>query len=52
MIGPQSSTMIHQVLTVIHIDNDIRHLKEMLYIHPALSEAFLPAAINVMKKIK
>ena len=52
MIGPQSSTMIHQVLTVMHIDNDIRHLKEMLYIHPALSEALLPAAINVVKKIK
>ena len=52
MIGAQSSTMIHQVLTVMHIDNDIRHLKEMLYIHPALSEALLPAAINVVKKIK
>lgn len=50
MIGPQSSTMIHQVLAVIHIDNDIRHLKEMLYIHPALNESLLPAAINVIKK--
>lgn len=52
MIGPQSSTMIHQVLTVMHIDNDIRHLKEMLYIHPALSESLLPAAINAVKKIR
>ncbi len=52
MIGPQSSTMIHQVLSVMHIDNDIRHLKEMLYIHPALSESILPAAINVIKKIE
>lgn len=52
MIGPQSSTMIHQVLSVMHIDNDIRHLKEMLYIHPALSESLLPAAINTIKKIK
>jgi dihydrolipoamide dehydrogenase len=52
MIGPQSSTMIHQVLTVMHIDNDIRHLKEMLYIHPALSETLLPAAIKVVKKIR
>lgn len=52
MIGPQSSTMIHQVLTVMHIDNDIRHLKEMLYIHPALSESLLPAAINVVKNIR
>jgi dihydrolipoamide dehydrogenase len=52
MIGPQSSTMIHQVLSVIHINNDIRHLKEMLYIHPALSESLLPAAIKTIKDIK
>ncbi|RXJ89519.1 hypothetical protein CRV01_08570 [Arcobacter sp. CECT 8983] len=52
IIGPQSSTMIHQVLTVMHIDNDIRHLKEMLYIHPALSETLLPAAINTIKDIE
>ena len=52
IIGPQSSTMIHQVLTVMHIDNDIRHLKEMLYIHPALSETLLPAAINTIKNIE
>ncbi len=52
MIGPQSSTMIHQVLTVMHIDNDVRHLKEMLYIHPAISESLLPASINAIKKIE
>ncbi len=52
MIGPQSSTMIHQVLTIMHIDNDIRHLKDMLYIHPALSEELLPAAINAIKEIE
>jgi mycothione reductase len=52
MIGPQSSVMIHQVLTVMHIDNDIRHLKEMLYIHPALNESLLPAAINAIKNIR
>jgi dihydrolipoamide dehydrogenase len=51
MIGPESSSMIHQVLAVMHIDNDIRHLKEMLYIHPALNEAILPAAVEVIKKI-
>ena len=52
MIGPQSSTMIHQVLTVMHIANDVRHLKEMLYIHPAISESLLPASINAIKKIE
>lgn len=52
MIGPESSTMIHQVLSVMHINNDIRHLKEMLYIHPALSEALLPAAVEAVKEIE
>lgn len=52
MIGPESSTMMHQVLAVMHIDNDVHHLKEMLYIHPALSEAVLPAAIGVVNAVK
>ncbi|WP_419769595.1 MAG: dihydrolipoyl dehydrogenase family protein [Candidatus Marinarcus sp.] len=52
MIGPESSIMMHQVLAVMHIQNDIRHLKEMLYIHPALSEALLPAAVEAVKKVE
>jgi len=52
MIGPESATMMHQVLAVIHINNDIRHLKEMLYIHPALNEALLPAAVATVKAIE
>ncbi|RXJ97418.1 hypothetical protein CRV00_00865 [Malaciobacter molluscorum] len=52
LIGFESATIIHQVLAVMHIDNDIRHLKNMLYIHPALSEVLLPAAVNAIKVIK
>ena len=52
LIGPESSTMMHQILAVMHIDNDIRHLKEMLYIHPALSEAILPAAVGTVGEIE
>lgn len=52
MIGPESSTMMHQVLAVMHINNDIRHLKEMLYIHPAMSEAILPAAVESVRAIE
>ncbi len=52
LIGPQSATMMHQVLSIMHIDNDIRHLKEMLYIHPALSEALLPAAVKAVSAVK
>jgi mycothione reductase len=52
MIGPESSTMIHQVLAVMHLDNDIHNLKDMLYIHPALSEALLPAAVQAIAAVK
>ena len=52
MIGPESSTMMHQILTVMHMDNNIKHLKEMLYIHPALSEAILPAAVEAVKAVE
>ena len=52
LVGPQSATMIHQVLSIMHIDNDIRHLKEMIYIHPALSEALLPAAVKAVAAVK
>jgi mycothione reductase len=52
MIGPESSTLMHQVLAVMHINNDIRHLKEMLYIHPAMSEAILPAAVQSVREIE
>ena len=52
LIGPESTTMMHQVLAVMHLDNDIRHLKEMLYIHPALSEAILPAAVGAVALVE
>ncbi|RDX34140.1 hypothetical protein DZA35_01750 [Arcobacter sp. HD9-500m-PIT-SAG03] len=51
LLGPESSTLMHQILAVMHIDNDIRHLKEMLYIHPALSEAILPAAVQAVNEV-
>lgn len=52
LVGPHSATMMHQVLSIMHIDNDIRHLKEMIYIHPALSEALLPAAVKAVGMVK
>lgn len=52
LVGFESSSILHQVLAIMHINNDIRHLKNMLYIHPALNEALLPAAVNTVEKIK
>ncbi len=47
LIGPEASTMIHEVLAVIRLDNDVRHLKDLIHIHPALPEALLAAAFVV-----
>ncbi|WP_136468556.1 dihydrolipoyl dehydrogenase family protein [Flagellimonas onchidii] len=52
LIGPESSSIIHQVLSVMQIDNDIRHLSDMLYIHPALNEGIMIGAKEIIKNIK
>ncbi len=52
MIGPESSTMIHQILTVIHLDNDIRKIQTMIHIHPSLSESLLACVAEAINKIK
>lgn len=52
LIGPEASTMIHQVLAVMHLDNDVRHLKDMIHIHPALPEALLAAGVEAVKMVR
>jgi dihydrolipoamide dehydrogenase len=44
LIGPQASTLIHEVLPVLAFKNDVRVLVETIHIHPALSEVILAAA--------
>jgi dihydrolipoamide dehydrogenase len=43
LIGPEASTMM---------DNDVRHLKDMIHIHPALPEALLAAGVGAVKKVR
>ena len=52
LIGPDSSTLIHQILMLMHLKNDIREVPKMIHIHPALPELFLDAAVDVIKKAK
>ena len=52
LIGPESSTMLQTVIMLMHLDNDVRHLKTMIHIHPALSEALLYAAVRVISKVR
>jgi mycothione reductase len=52
LIGPEASTMIHEVMMVMRLDNDVRHIKDLIHIHPALPEALLAAAVSAEKEIR
>ena len=38
LIGPDAATVIHQVLAVMKLKNDVREIAGMMYVHPALPE--------------
>ncbi len=52
LIGPESSTLMHQVLMLMHLKNDVRELVKMIYIHPGLNELFLSAAVAVLGEVR
>lgn len=52
LIGPEASTMLHTVMMLMHLDNDVRHLKDMVHIHPALPEALLAVAVKAISKVR
>ena len=43
---------MHQVIMLMHLKNDVRELLNLIYIHPALNELFLTAAVSAISKIK
>lgn len=52
LVGPESSTMLHQVMAVMRLKNDVRELANMIYIHPALNECLLAAAVAAVKAVR
>jgi dihydrolipoamide dehydrogenase len=52
LVGPESSTLLHQVMTLMRLKNDVRELASMIYIHPALNECLLAAAVQALGKVK
>lgn len=52
LIGPEASTILHQVITVMKLKNDVRELADTIFIHPALNECLLEAAVKVLKKVE
>lgn len=52
MVGPESCTMLHQVLAVMRLKNDVRELANMIYIHPGLNECILAAAVRAVSAVR
>ncbi len=52
LIGPEASTLLHQITMLMHVKNDVRELLDLIHIHPALNELFLTAAVSAIGKVK
>lgn len=52
LVGPEASTLIHQVITVMKLKNDVRELAETIHVHPAINECLLAAAVKAVGEIR
>jgi mycothione reductase len=52
LVGPESATLLHQVMMLMRLKNDVRELANMIYIHPALNECLLAAAVKAVGEVK
>lgn len=52
LVGPESTTLLHQVITVMRLKNDVREIAETIHIHPALNECLLAAAVRIIGKVR
>ena len=52
LVGPDASTVLHEVLAVMRHVNDVRRIPEIIHIHPAVSEVHLSTAISAIQKVR
>ena len=52
LVGPEASTLLHEVLPVMRHMNDVRRIPETIHIHPALGEVLLAAAVAAIGKVR
>ena len=52
LVGPEASTLLHQVMMLMRLKNDVRELANLIYIHPALNECLLAAAVKAVGEVK
>jgi hypothetical protein len=48
LVGPESATLLHQVMMLMRLKNDVRELANMIHIHPAINEYLLAAAVKTV----
>ncbi len=52
LVGPDASTVIHEILPLMRVKNDIREVTETMHIHPALPELFLEASVRAVQAVR
>jgi mycothione reductase len=52
LVGPESATLLHQVMAIMRLKNDVRELANMIYIHPALNECLLAAGVAAVQAVR
>ena len=52
LVGPEASTMLHEILPLLRVKNDVRLVTETMHIHPALPEALLAVAVSAVKAVR
>lgn len=51
LVGPDASTVIHEILPLMRVKNDVREVAETMHIHPALPELFLEASVRAVQAV-
>jgi dihydrolipoamide dehydrogenase len=52
LVGPEAATVIHELLPLMKVKNDVRELAETMHIHPALPELFLESAVKSIQAVR
>lgn len=52
LVGPDAATVIHEILPLIRVKNDVREILQIMHVHPALPELFLEAAVKSIQAVK
>lgn len=52
LVGPDSSTVLHELLPLMKVKNDVREIADTMHIHPALPELFLEASVRAVQEVR